>query len=275
MGKFKKMMEVSSNIGGYGADEGEPDTGFIRGDKKRKLGKLSGKPEPWYERGGYEQIDFPKADYIYGKGEEEDYSVIKTAYVAQIDKDFEAHFENWEDWVIDKDFNSQNTEGLEESTVTGDSPGPKGYAAFLKDSDEFKKRNKSMASFYKKAMGYLLVERIDYLDTAQRMIKKYKLKSKVKIGSGKNFGEYIPETDTVTLRPSYSSVKEFLITVLHEIKHALDAKLLGVRKYIKKYTQAGTMAAYDGLDPHDDNKWEERAERWAQKEVKKYLNKRF
>ena len=132
-----------------------------------------------------------------------------------------------------------------------------------------------MASFYKKAMGYLLVERIDYLDTAEKMIKKYKLKSKVKIGSGKNYGEYIPETDTVTLRPSYSSVKEFLITVLHEIKHALDAKQLGVRKYIKKYTQAGTMAAYDGLDPHDDNKWEERAERWAQKEVKKYLNKRF
>ena len=275
MGKFKKMMEVSSNVGGYGADEGEPDTGFIRGNKERKLGKLSGKPEPWYERGGYEQIDFPKADYIYGKGEEEDYSVIKTAYVAQIDKDFEAHFENWEDWVIDKDFNPQNTEELEESTATNSSPGPKGYAAFLKDSDEFKKRNKSMASFYKKAMGYLLVERIDYLDTAQRMIKKYKLKSKVKIGSGKNFGEYVPETDTVTLRPSYSSVKEFLITVLHEIKHALDAKRLGVRKYIKKYTQAGTMAQYDGLDPHDDNKWEENAEKWAQKEVKKYLNKRF
>ena len=38
MGKFKKIMEVSSNIGGYGADEGEPDTGFIRGDKERVLG---------------------------------------------------------------------------------------------------------------------------------------------------------------------------------------------------------------------------------------------
>ena len=35
MGKFKKMMEASSNISGYtDADEGEPDTGFIRGDKK-------------------------------------------------------------------------------------------------------------------------------------------------------------------------------------------------------------------------------------------------
>ena len=164
---------------------------------------------------------------------------------------------------------------IEESTASTNSPGPKGYAAFIKDPDEFEERNKSMASFYKKAMGYLLVERIDYLDTAQRMIKKYKLKSKVEIGSGKNFGEYIPETDTITLRPSYKSVKEFLITVLHEIKHALDAQNLGKRKFIKKYAQAGTMAQYDGLDPHDDNKWEERAERWAQKEVKKYLNNRF
>ena len=74
MGKFKKMMEVSSNVGNYSnADEGEPDTGFIRGNKKRKLGTLAGKPEPWFERGGYIQTQFPKADFIYGKGEEEDF----------------------------------------------------------------------------------------------------------------------------------------------------------------------------------------------------------
>lgn len=165
----------------------------------------------------------------------------------------------------------ETASNLKESSTATNSPGIKGYAAFLKDTDEFKKRNKSMASFYKKAMGYLLVERIDYLDTAQRMIKKYKLESKVKIGSGKNFGEYIPETDTITLRTSYSSMKDFLLTILHEIKHALDAKRLGKRKFIKKYTQAGTMAQYDGLDPHDDNKWEEQAERWARKEIKKYI----
>mgnify|MGYP001169188180 CR=1 FL=1 len=160
---------------------------------------------------------------------------------------------------------------VKESTTSTSSPGPKGYAAFLKDSDEFKKKNKSMASFYKKAMGYLLVERIDYLDTAKQMVKKYGLKSKVKIGSGKNFGEYVPETDTLTLRPSYKSTKDFLMTVLHEIGHALDSKRLGKIKFMKKYTQAGTMAAYDGLDPHDDNKWEEKAERFAKKEIKKYL----
>ena len=89
--------------------------------------------------------------------------------------------------------------------------------------------------------------------------------------SGKNFGDYIPETDTITIERSYKSVKEFLMTVLHEIQH-LDADNLGKRKFIKKYNQAGTMAAHGGLDPHDDNKWEEKAERFAEKEIKKYLN---
>jgi|TARA_R100000030_G_scaffold98714_1_gene88968 hypothetical protein len=239
MGKFRKLVEVSSIIGAYGADEGEPDTGFIRGDEKRTLGSLQGRPEPWFDRGGYEQIDFPKADYIYGKGEEEDYTVLKTAYVSKINQDFEAHFERWEDWVPVEDFEPQSTK--------------------INDSK------------YRKVMNNLLLERIDYVDTAKQLIKQYGLKSKVKVGTGKNFGEYVPETDTITLRPSYKSTKDFLMTVLHEIGHALDAKRLGVRKYIKKYTQAGTMAAYDGLDPHDDNKWEEKAERFARKELSKWL----
>ena len=239
MGKFKKMWEVS-NHSLYNADEGEPDTGFIRGDKERILGGLAGKPEPWFERGGYKQVEFPKADYIYGKGEEEDYTVIKTAYISKIDKDFQKHFEKWEEWVPDEDFEPQNTLKLNDSK-------------------------------YKKVMNNLLLERIDYLDTAETLIKQYGLRSKVKIGRGKDFGEYVPETDTVTIRPSYPNVKEFLMTVLHEIGHALDAKRIGVRKYIKKYTQAGTMAAYDGLDPHDDNKWEEKAEKFAKKELSKWM----
>ena len=125
---------------------------------------------------------------------------------------------------------------------------------------------------FKKMMGSsFLKERMDYLETAKQLVKKYNLRSKVKITSGKNSGEYVPETDTITLRPSYSSIKEFYKSILHEIQHAKDAYRLGVRKFMKKYTQAGTMAAYDGLDPHDDNKWEERAERFAQSEVRKYI----
>ena len=128
-----------------------------------------------------------------------------------------------------------------------------------------------MGKFKKMMEASFLLERMDYLETAKQLVKKYKLKSKVKITTGKNSGEYVPETDTITLRPSYSSTREFYKSILHEIQHAKDAYRLGVKKFMKKYTQAGTMAAYDGLDPHDDNKWEEKAERFAEKEIKKYI----
>ena len=117
----------------------------------------------------------------------------------------------------------------------------------------------------------LLVERVDYHELASELVRSYGLRSKIKIGSGKYYGEYVPEKDLITLRPSYRTVKQFLLTVLHEIRHALDAKALGVKKYIKKYGQAGTMANYDGLAPHDDNKWEEKAEKYAKKELSKWL----
>ena len=128
-----------------------------------------------------------------------------------------------------------------------------------------------MGKFKKMMTHSFLLERVDYMDSAKQLVKQYGLKSKIKMGTGKNFGEYIPETDTITLRTSYKTIKDFLMTILHEIKHALDAKRLGKKKFIKKYTQAGTMAAYDGLDPHDDNKWEEKAERFAKRELSKWL----
>ena len=128
-----------------------------------------------------------------------------------------------------------------------------------------------MGKFKKMMTHSFLLERVDYMDSARQLVKQYGLKSKIKMGNGKNFGEYIPETDTITLRTSYKTIKDFLMTILHEIKHALDAKRLGTKKFIKKYTQAGTMAAYDGLDPHDDNKWEEKAERFAKQELSKWM----
>ena len=135
-------------------------------------------------------------------------------------------------------------------------------------------RKKNFKSSTKKySVENKLNERVDYLHIATELVKSYGLKSKVRFSKGRDFGDYIPETDTIKIRSSYPNMKEFIITVLHEIKHALDAKQIGVRKFIKKYTQAGTMAQYKGLDPHDDNKWEERAERWAIGQFKKIKNK--
>ncbi len=119
----------------------------------------------------------------------------------------------------------------------------------------------------------LITEKIDYQDIAGQLVKHYKLRSKVKFGSGNEFADYVPETDTIKLRRNYPNTKEFLITVLHEIAHALDAKNLGVKKFMKKYTQAGTIAAHGGLDPYDNNKWEKRADNWSKREVKKWIDK--
>mgnify|MGYP003650542325 CR=1 FL=1 len=73
-----KLIKEGSASVTYGADAGEPDTGFIKGGGKRKLGKLAGKPEPWFEKLGFTQMEFPEADHVYGPGHKADFSVVKT-----------------------------------------------------------------------------------------------------------------------------------------------------------------------------------------------------
>ena len=119
----------------------------------------------------------------------------------------------------------------------------------------------------------LLYERIDFHQIATDMVKAYKLKSKVKFKPGKNKADYNWASDVITLRPSYPSVKDFLITVLHEIDHANDRKTMGAKKYEKEYQKAGEVAIQNGGDFHDDNAYEEKAEKWARSEVKKWLKK--
>ena len=119
----------------------------------------------------------------------------------------------------------------------------------------------------------LINERIDFSDTATQIVKSYKLKSKIKFGVGKNKGDYEWKSDTINLRPSYSSIKEFLMTVLHEIQHALQRKKMGASKYEKEYQKAGDVAVNKGRDFHDDNPFEEDAEKWAKKELSKWVKK--
>ena len=68
----------------------------------------------------------------------------------------------------------------------------------------------------------LLVERIDFHQTATSLVKHYGLRSKVKFGKvkGQNEADYDWVRDIINLKRSYPSVKEFIISVLHEIDHA-------------------------------------------------------
>lgn len=65
-----KLHELITNSG-YGADPGEPDTGWLPGGDTRTLGYESGKPEPWFHQLDYEQVAFPVADYIFGSSKDD------------------------------------------------------------------------------------------------------------------------------------------------------------------------------------------------------------
>ena len=123
----------------------------------------------------------------------------------------------------------------------------------------------------------LLVERIDYQDTAEQLVKDYGLRSKVKFGNikGGNKGNYDWNRDIIYLKKSYSSVKEFIVTVLHEIDHATDRKKMGAKKYEREYQTAGDVAVNKGRDFHDDNAFEEKAEKWARKEYSRKWKRKF
>ena len=93
MGKFKNKKTIVKTIGtdehgmptingkkvatfrtvkeGY-VEAGEPETGYVPDGKVRIVGSDGGRPEPWYEQGGYSQLHFPKADAMRGKGRNKD-----------------------------------------------------------------------------------------------------------------------------------------------------------------------------------------------------------
>ena len=123
--------------------------------------------------------------------------------------------------------------------------------------------------------GYLLDCEKRIVDQLYKKLVMYKLKSKVKFTNSKDMADYDWVRDIINLRRSYPSVKEFVITVLHEIRHALDRKKLGRSRYEREYSMAGELAVQKGGDFHDDNKFEEFAESWAIKEYNKIWKNKF
>tara|TARA_E500000331_G_scaffold261044_1_gene251978 strand:- start:145 stop:540 length:396 start_codon:yes stop_codon:yes gene_type:complete len=123
---------------------------------------------------------------------------------------------------------------------------------------------------------HLLMERTDFQYVATELVKNYNLKSKVKFGTfGKDKGGYNWDDDVINLQKSYPNVDDFIITVLHEIHHAIQVDKYGRKKFLKKYAQAGNMAALDGKDRYLANKWEKKAENWAQQEYRRKWKGKF
>ena len=82
-------------------------------------------------------------------------------------------------------------------------------------------------------------------------------------------GDYDVDRNKIRIRTSYSKKSDFIISVLHEIKHAMDAKDKGKNQYKKEYEMEMNTQIALGKDRYDDNKFEIEAERWAKNEYRK------
>ena len=111
------------------------------------------------------------------------------------------------------------------------------------------------------------------------LLKYYKVGSvKVKQKSMKDHAHYNVDTGTLELSTRYktikkSQIKEFLITILHEIYHAMDAKKYGWKKFKEMYEMEMAYQIANDQDEYKDNKYEIEAEDFGQKNWTKWKNK--
>ena len=110
------------------------------------------------------------------------------------------------------------------------------------------------------------------------LLKHYKVGNvRVKLKSMKNHAHYNVDTGTLELSTRYktiksSQVKQFLITILHEIYHAMDAKRYGWKKFKNMYEYEMNLLVSKNKDEYKDNKYEIEAEDFGQKNYSKWYN---
>ncbi len=128
---------------------------------------------------------------------------------------------------------------------------------------------------------YTLMESKDFEYVAREIVRHYGLPTKVKFNMGrdtsnKDKGDYKFADDIIFIRPKgYKNNKEFIMTLLHEIHHAVRVHRYGLKKFLKKYQQADNVALSIGGEKYRDNKWEKKAEGWAKHEYNRYFKDKF
>jgi hypothetical protein len=115
------------------------------------------------------------------------------------------------------------------------------------------------------------------------LLKHYKVGNvKVKQKSMKNHAHFEVETGTLILSTKYktiksSQVKQFIVTIIHEIRHAMDAKKYGWKKYRNMWEIEANkieQGFYKGKsDGYWDNPHEIEAEEFGQQNYSKWLQK--
>ena len=80
--------------------------------------------------------------------------------------------------------------------------------------------------------------------------------------------------DTHSIEISQNNIdspREFILSVLHEINHAMMARRMGRRIFKKKYMIESNFLSYHSKDPYWDNKYEIQAETFARQNYKRWV----
>ena len=123
------------------------------------------------------------------------------------------------------------------------------------------------------------VKEVDKNQMISTLIKHYGVGNiKVKHNSMKDFAHFDVDRGTLELSTRYkklkdSQVKQFLITMIHEIRHAMDAKKSGWKDFKLDYVWEMNYQVGQGKDPYGDNKYEIEAEEFGQKNWKQWYSK--
>ena len=111
------------------------------------------------------------------------------------------------------------------------------------------------------------------------ILKHYRVGNvKIKMKSMKDYAHFDVDRGTLQLSTKYkkikpTQIKEFLITILHETYHAMDAKKYGWRKFKDMYEYEMNYQIAMDKDEYKDNKYEIEAEEFGQKNWQKWHTK--
>ena len=98
---------------------------------------------------------------------------------------------------------------------------------------------------------------------------------KIKMKNMKDHAHYEVDDGVLLLSTKYktikkSQIKEFLITIVHETYHAMDAKKYGWKKFKDMYEYEMNYQIAMGKHQYKNNKYEIQAEEFGQKNWKKW-----
>tara|TARA_Y100001973_G_C5198916_1_gene336245 strand:- start:419 stop:829 length:411 start_codon:yes stop_codon:yes gene_type:complete len=111
------------------------------------------------------------------------------------------------------------------------------------------------------------------------LLKYYGVQSvKIKLKSMRDYAHFDVDRGELQLSTKYTRInnnhiKEFLITILHEIYHAMDAKRYGWRKFKDMYEYEMNYQIAMNKDEYKDNKYEIEAEEFGQRTYRKWFQK--